>query len=85
MKLYRLILLISMLAFLMGVFAENYSDSQLTTLNESPKLDNKSKSEPEPVNQNDEFEEDENPILIWAIIINILALVYYVYRYFIKE
>ena len=81
MKLYQLVLLISILVFLVGVFAENYSDIQLVTSNKS-KLENESKLEP--VNPNKEFEDEKSPILIWAIIITLLVLVYYVYRYFIK-
>ena len=73
---------ISILVFLVGVFAENYSDIQLVTSNKS-KLENESKLEP--VNPNKKFEEEgNNSILIWVIAITLLALGYYVYRYFIK-
>ena len=76
MKPYQLVLLIYILVFLVGVFAENYLDSQPTTFNESKF---------EPVNPNKEFEEGDNPILIWAIVITLLVLGYYIYRYFIKQ
>jgi hypothetical protein len=76
MRAYQLVLLISILIFLVGVFAESYSDSQ-------PIMFNVSKFEQ--VNPNKKFEEEgNNSILIWVIAITLLALGYYVYRYFIK-
>ena len=76
MKPYQLVLLIFTLAFLVWVFAGNYSDSQPITFNEYKF---------EPVNPNKKFGEGEdNSILIWVVIITLLALGYYVYRYFIK-
>ena len=76
MRAYQLVLLMSILVFLVGVFAESYSDSQ-------PRMFNESKFEQ--VNPNKKFEEEgNNSILIWVIAITLLALGYYVYRYFIK-
>jgi len=76
MRAYQLVLLMSILVFLVGMFAESYSDSQPIMFNESKF---------EPVNPNKKFEEEgNNSILIWVIAITLLALGYYVYRYFIK-
>ena len=91
MKLFQLILLISMMVFIAGVFAENSLDNQSITFNDSnmkledlnkDSKDNESKLKPR--NPNKEFEEESNPILGWAIIITLFILIFYVYRYFIR-